>query len=470
MPTMQMPGGAYGRPTYGLPTIRAVNVYIEATKEGPTQAARIPRPGLTRAFTLTHAGSGPVLRMYQNPGLFRGDLFSVAGSTFWRNDTYVSDIPYGLQPRMAAANNQLALVVGGALYVYQNGALTLVPYFDDGSSRLPPFSSVAVLYNIFVYTVAGSTEFFWSSVGDATTINAANFSNAQTSPDPISEVAVLAEELYFFKQAHATEIWNFTGALTAPFAESQGRTYIRGTPSQGSVVLLDNALFWIGDNYTVYRTDSTPQRVSTSYIEDLIRQASDSIDRITAFNVAVEGHDFYVLNFPSLNKSFAYDCQTQEWAQWGSQQPFQTEPGLLMAGCSTGQGATLYAGSATEGHVWLWDTSAESDDGTAIEKTVTATFWTTAGKLRLNSIGLACVRGVGNSSATDPQVRMRLSKDTRTFGPWLDRSLGASGEYGRKAVWRALGLVSQPGLIAEFSTTEPVTFVPEGVSMNESRY
>src|SRR5690349_2053486 len=149
MPVMDMALGAYGRPTYGLPTLRAVNVYAEPTKEGPGPVARIPRPGLTLQYTLTHSGSGPVLRMYQSPGLFSGDLFSVAGATFWRNDTFVSAIPYSLQPRMAAANDQLALVVGGALYVYNGSTLTLVQYFNDGATRLPPFSSVAVLYDIF---------------------------------------------------------------------------------------------------------------------------------------------------------------------------------------------------------------------------------------------------------------------------------------------------------------------------------
>ena len=140
MPVMEMALGAYGRPRVGLPMLRAVNTFAEATKEGPTQVARIPRPGLTRTFTLTHSAvlAGPVLRMFQNPGLFNGDLFSVAGSTFFRNDTWISDTPYSLQPRMAASLTQLALVVGGALYVYDGTTLTLVQYFDDGSTRLPP--------------------------------------------------------------------------------------------------------------------------------------------------------------------------------------------------------------------------------------------------------------------------------------------------------------------------------------------
>jgi hypothetical protein len=423
-----------------LPTTRLVNAFIEATKEGPTTAARLPRPGLTSLYTLLDGGSadpGPVLRMFQNPGLFNGDLFSAAGAAFFRNATFVSAIPYTLQPRMAATKTQLALVSGGALYVYDGTSLTHVQYFDDGESLLPPFSSVAVLYNIFVYTVAGTNQFYTSNVGDATTIPALNLSLAQTSPDPIMEVAVLAEELYFFK-SKATEIWDYNSAAdpAAPFQLSQGRTYPRGTPAQGSVAFTDNALFWVGDNFTVYRTSTTPVRVSTPYIEDILRQVGGgNIGSMTAYNVAIEGHDFYVINLPSLGQSYAYDCQTQEWAQWGSYSAFSSDVGLLAAGCSTGQGDSLFAGSRSTGTVWLWDSTNPTDDGDPILKTVSGALWTTAGKQRLNSVGLACVRGVGTIAIPDPTVRMRMSKDGgRTWGSWqcLEGSAGGDSTASRR--------------------------------------
>lgn len=475
---MDMPLGAYGRPSVGLPTIRAVNLFVEQTKEGPTPAARIPRPGLTLVYNLGAPDNipfGNVVRMYQNPGLFNGDLFSICGASLFRNAAFLGSVPYSTQPRMAAIAGKLAIVAGGALYVYNGSTLTLIRYFDDGSTLLPKFSGVAVLYNIFIFPVAGSDQFYWSSVGDPSTINALDTANAQTSPDPIIEVAVLAEELYFFK-SKATEIWDYspitdptTGAITQPFALSQGRTYIRGTPAQGSVALLDNALFWVGDNFTVYRTSAAPLRVSTPYIEDLLRQTTPS--QITAFNVAIEGHDFYVLNMPSINQSYAYDCQTQEWAQWGSHQNYVTDPGLLKVSSTTGQGTQLYAGSAIDNRVWVWDSTNPLDDDSAIRKTATSVFWTTAGKLRLNNVGLACVRGVGNDFDPNPTVDLRLSYDGgRTFTSWMSEPLGERGAYDIKAVWRSLGLISQPGVVCEFSTTANVIFAPEGVSYNESRY
>ncbi|MES2156120.1 MAG: packaged DNA stabilization protein, partial [bacterium] len=273
MPVIELTVGHEGRPRVGLPTKQLVNAYAEATKEGPTGAARLPRPGLTDWGT---AGDGPILRQFQSPGLFNGALFSVSGGTLYRDTTSLGAVPYSLQPRMAANLTQLAIVSGGALFVYDGAALTLVPYFDDGVSRLPPFSSVTVLFNIFVYTVAGSNQFYFSNTGDATLINAANFANAETMPDPILEVATLADELYFFG-SRTIEPWSFTGSLTLPFQLAQGRTYNRGTAAQGSVVKLDNSLFWVGDDLSVYRASAVPEKISTPYIDDTLRQARDGI-------------------------------------------------------------------------------------------------------------------------------------------------------------------------------------------------
>ncbi len=450
-----------------MPTTRMLNCYPELSKEGPSKVIRTPRPGLTDWNTV---GNGPILRQYQDPGLFNGDLFSVSGGTLYRGTSSLGAVPYGLQPRMAANLTQLAIVSGGALYIYDGTALTLIQYFDDGVSRLPPFSSVAVLFNIFVYTVAGSNQAYFSNTGDATLINAANYFNAETSPDPILEVQVLADELWFFGSRTA-EPWTFTGSLTAPFALAQGRTYIRGTAAQGSVVKLDNALFWVGDDLSVYRTSAVPQYISTPFIDDTLRQARDGIDQMYAFTVGIEGHRFYVMNLPSIGESYAYDCQTKEWAQWGSQVPFQAEPSTFMAQTSAGEGADIYMGSASDGRVWKLDASKNTDDGTPKRVIVSGAIWTTSGRQRLNNVGLQCVRGVGNEDAPDPVVQMQMSKDGgRTFGPWLNASLGRIGQYVIKAVWRGLGMIEQPGVLFNFSVVDPVNFTVEGAGWNLDRY
>lgn len=451
----------------GLPYTRLVNSYVESTKEGPTSAARIPRPGLVDAFTV---GAGPILRQFQQPGLFNGDLFTISGGQLYRNQTLIGSVAYGTSPRMAAANNQLAITSGGALYVYNGAALTLIRYFDDGVSPLPSFSTVTVLYDIFIFPVAGSDEFFFSSVGNATVINAANFGAAQTSPDPIIEAVVLAEEILFFGTT-SVEFWDYNGTLTAPFALSQGRTYIHGTAAQGSVVKCDNAMFWIGEDLTVYRTSNVPEDISTPYITDRLRAAASGISQATAFQIGIEGHVFYVFNLPSIQESYAYDCQTKEWAQWGTQNPDQAEPAMFCAGVSAGQGSTaIYAGSATSNQVWTVDASSNFDGAINKRVVVSGMIWIEGGVQRCNNIALACVRGVGNSGAPNPVVQMRFSDDGgRTFTSWLTATLGMMGQYAYKAIWRNLGLITQPGRLIEFAVADPVNFTVEGATWNEAR-
>lgn len=470
MPALEFATGVNGRPSAQIPTIRAVNTYSEPTPGGPKQAVRIGAPGLTRTLTL---GTGPVQRMTQDAGLFLGDLFSVSAGALYRNGTLISDIPFGQNPRMDATNTQLGVVSGGALYVYNGTALTLVEFFDDGVSKLPPFSSIVVLYNIWLLPVAGTNQFFFSKAGDLTSINAANLSEAQTSPGPIVEMAVLAEEVYIFK-TDATEIWDFNGALTAPFAESLGRTYIRGAASQNAVVTkLDNAAFWVGDDLFVYRSGAVPEKISNPFVDDILHSNAAFSSQFTALKIGVQGHWFYILNVPTQGQSgmsLIYDCATKDWYVWGEQVEFQSDPGLYPGQCSAGQGSTIWVGSESDGRVWLVDTANQTYDGAARQVVCSSAIWVTGGTQRLNNVALACARGVGNSQSPDPIARLRLSYDgNRTWTSWFDAQIGPVGEYAWKAVWRSLGLIQQPGVGLEFQVLDPVLTAVEGGSWNEPR-
>ena len=97
----------YGRPRVDLPQTRLVNAYIEKSPGGPTEAIRTARPGLTPLYV---NGTGPILASFEQPGLFNGDLFTVSGSEFYRNNTLIGSVAYSTNPQMAAANGLLALV------------------------------------------------------------------------------------------------------------------------------------------------------------------------------------------------------------------------------------------------------------------------------------------------------------------------------------------------------------------------
>lgn len=472
MPDLPLTSGLYGRPRLDLPPIRLLNAYAEDSKGGPSKRVRTTRPGLTATLSI---GTGPILRGYQQPGAFNGDPFHVSGGALYKGSDLLGDVAYSQHPRMASAQQQLMLVSGGGLYCYQNGALTPITTFDDGYSALPALSGVSVLYNIFIYPVVGSNQFYFSNTGDGTTINAANVSAAQTSPTPIVNSAVLGEELYFFKAANGVEIWDFTGNLTAPFAESQGRTYARGLAAQDLWVQADNAIFWVGDDFTVYRTGTVPTRVSEPYEEDRIKVASanSGLDQATMFTFGMEGHVFIGINLPSLGdqgETYVYDVQSKEWASWGTLYGTRTDPGVFIGNTCTGQGGSIYIGSRLDGTVWQPDPANPTDDGTAIQRVIAGAIWMQGGVQRCNNISLQCVRGVGTSSTPNPVVQMRYSDDGgNAWSSWDAATLGPIGGYRFKATWWGLGLMEQPGREFEFKCADPVNFTVESASYNEAR-
>jgi len=456
--------GNYAKPSLQLPVERLVNAYVESTPAGPSEDIRTARPGLTKIYSF---GTSPILAMYQVPGLFNGDLFTICGESVYRNNNLIGTVAFSQTPQIAAISGKMAIVSGGGLYIYDGTTFTQQQYFDDGVSRLVPFSGVTVLYNIFIYPVVGSNQFFFSNVGEPGIINAANESLVQVSPDDIVQSFVLAEIVYFFKN-RTTELWQFTGNLTAPFQEIQGATYARGCVSQGSVVKADNALFWIGDDLQVYRSSTVPERISTSFIEDRLHSETQP-QNISAFTVNVLGHIFYVINLVGLNESWAYDCQTKTWAQWGTQQRAQEIPGIFQCSLAVGQGNFIFGGSYNDGRVFKFDTTNHTDDGVPVQVIVSGNVLTSGGYNKCFNVSLHNVRGVGTIATPNPVIKMRYSDDGRTWTTWYPASYGTIASYRYKTTWRNLGLIRQPGRWFEFSISDAVNITVEGLSLNEPR-
>lgn len=403
--------------------------------------------------------------------MFNGDPFIISGGACYRSTTNLGSVPYSTAPRFAAAQTYLAVVVGGALYIYDGTTFKLQSTFDDGVSPLPPFSGVAVLYNIWIYPVAGSNQFYFSRAGSPAIINAANFGAAQTNPTPIVEVAVCAEELYFFKTV-GTEIWDFTGQLTAPFAESPGRTFTRGLASQNSVTLTDNSLFWIADDYEVYRSSIVPEKVGSALIDDRIRAeaAIGDVTQIPGYTFNLEGHVYYVISLPVLSETYAYDVVTRQWFRWGTQNGIEPDPGAWRPQCCDGRGGSIYLGDYANGNVYLADTANHSDNGTAMRVVVGGAIWFDENVHRCNNVALQMVRGVATSGTDLPVVALRYSDDgARTWSSWILASVGPIGGYRYKASWHSLGLMRQPGRDFEFAVTDTVNVTIEGATVNPAR-
>lgn len=447
---------AYGRPDYGLPEARLVNYMVEKTPTGPTDYALFPRPGITGGYDV---GSGPIRGLFRQPGAFDGTLFIVTGTEVRTSaDADLGDIPGTDLVRFASSATQLVAASEGIAYLYEGS--TFSPILDGD---LPPVQDVAYIGGRFIYVVQNSDQFFWSEVNDASNIDGLSYATAEGSPDTTVGVAILADEVFFFG-TNTVEIWQLTGDDNV-FQRVPGRRYMRGCAARDTIIELDNALFWVGEDLIVYRSSAVPDRVSTYGIEDRLKKCDD-LDGLTAIGITVEGHKFYILNIPGQG-SFAWDVSTKTWAQWESYgyTLFRGRVAVMINGIP-------YIGDSLTSDVWSMTPNIYTDDGGTITWIASAFIPQPGGTTRCENIVLQGARGVGTTTGngSDPVCEMRFSTTQgRGFNSWKSASLGAIGQYGKKAQWRALGTIYEPGWMVEIRTTDPVLATASGLLLNVRR-
>jgi hypothetical protein len=357
-----------------------------------------------------------------------------------------------------------------------------VAYLWDGTTfgafaTPAPVADVAYLAGRFVYALSGSDTFYWSEVNDATNIGGLNFATAETSADPDMGFAVLNDELLIFG-ASSVEVWNPTSDPDTPFSPVEGRGYQRGCVARGSIAFCDNAIFWVGDNQVIYRSDNANDRVSSSSIESKIRQCAN-LAGITSWVATFEGHEFYVINLPGVG-TYAYDASRLgetiggygqsasrgQWAEWTS----YGRPTFRGQVCASRTGI-IWVGDDTSNVVWQFTVGVFTDGTDPIVRTASAFIKVESGNPRCLNIVLHCVQGVGNTlpPGVNPVVEMRFSDDQgRTFGKWRAANLGALGVYSKqRAYWQRLGLFRAPGRLIEIRCSDPVNVVYSHLAFNE---
>lgn len=450
-----LPAQAYARPTYGLAEARSVNVFAEVTPEGPANDARFPRPGLVASYMV---GPGPIWGITHKAGLFSGDRFAVSGNGFYRERTFLANTPSTRSARWAAGSAQLVLVTGGIGYFYDGTSVRNVPF----PSGVTGWRDVFYLSHRYYFQQSDSDKWWFSDIDAPLTIQALSFASADEAPDATIGASVLADEAVFFGE-ESVEFWSQTGDPNNPLARSAGRTYSRGCAAQQSIVLCDNALFFVDSNRSVSRTGGVPQRVSNYGVEERLR-ACTAISDATSFRAIVDGHEIYVLNIPGQT-TMAYDCSTQCWDEWESygQQTFRGRCAVQIDGAT-------YVGDGIQSTVWRMDPTVVTDGDDPIQRIIGCAALASSGSVRCDSIAMQTAPGKGPENGYDPLAQMRYSDDGgKTWSDWMERSLGVIGDYSDSPVWKKLGSIGRPGRSFEFRITDSVNCAFAGIVMNERR-
>lgn len=435
---MRLPFGlsAYSRADGRLAPVRLVNAIVEGSPTSPSGVAAFRRPGLQEHTASAHRG------VYREDGVFDGDLFTIRGTTLYRDGVSLGTVAGTDRPEWAYTVDGLFILGNGIVYQYNGTTLTATSFPDSAS-----VASITSLNSILVAVRADTGTIYFRLPGD-TTWGALDFFSAERKPDPAKAVRVLGDVLYAFGSA-TVEQFAATGSSTTPFQRIGGVVINRGLKDRDSLSQMDNTLFFTGEDNIDYRlTEGAPARVSDHGIEERIQASTTA----KAFTYAWQGHTIRVLGLDT--ETLAYDV-AGGWATY-------EYGGAAFPSLGLYDGETTYVAGSK-----LWTLADRADDdGTAMELVFSAVLPTEA-PVSCDCLEVQLSPGTTPITSEPAIVRMRWTDDQgRTFTDWKENNTGFGGEYRKRVRFRRLGMADAPGRMFEVSMTDAVNVRFSGVELN----
>lgn len=461
-----------------------VNLYPELIESGngPSQGSKYAyfnRPGLTKLANLGSVGRGIWGGNNRIFCVVDGNLIEVdqAGSVV--NTTTIGNasgpaqvvfVPSG--PGLTEATSGALLVWDGSSGVDGSGNTYNNVWYVDGSTDTPPavisgvgvgcIDGYAVVLRPGVSATAGAadplpiltqdqTQFNLSAIfiGDSYdplqfAISTAGSDALQCVYTPGSNAGPGPDELWLFGQ-RTISVWYDTGGTSLdpfPFQQVPGAFIQHGLWAQFSVAAIGGTLYWLGGDDrgigVVYRADGyIPKRVSTHAVEYAINGYTLSgltISDAIAYCYQENGHDFYVLNFPTANVTWVYDITENLWHRRAYD---GTVNGALGYYHCWEFGSHYLLDKA--GNLYTSSTSVYQDAGTAITFQRTTPIINTENQL-VKHTQLELHFG-GPYDAADRNYTLEISNDGgQSWGTGISIEVGPDGTSPDRAIWRRLGI------------------------------
>ena len=356
---------------------------------------------------------------------------------------------------------------------------------------------VDIIDNYFVYNNPNTQQ--WGASDLLSPVSPQlSYSAKDGAPDNLVSIIVDQRQVYLLGEV-TSECWVDVGAVPFPFQRIPGTNSQHGIAAQYSMSRLTNSFAYLsrntrGQGIIVQMNGYMPQRISTHAVENSL--LNQNISDAVAFTYQLEGHEVYVISFPSIDLTWAYDASTQLWHKWlwvDSENVFHRH----RANCSAVFNQNVYVGDWQNGIIYLLDTMNYTDNGNEIRRLrrcphiVTDLQRQYFDELQLQfqpGVGLSganqgsslsAIAGIaiaGNAVAGDsgtpnsnvsPQAMLRWSNDggsTWSKEHWV--GIGAQGKYKNRAIWRRLGWSRDR--IFEVAITDPVKAVIVSANLKAS--
>jgi hypothetical protein len=363
-------------------------------------------------------------------------------------------------------------------------------------------NTVDVIDNYIVYNNPTTQE--WGSTDLLSPISPnTSYSLKDGAPDDLVALIVDHREVYLMGEI-SSEVWTDVGTVPFPFQRIPGTSTQHGIAAPFSLYRLGNSFAYVSRNnrgqaQIMQMQGYVPQRISTHAVENTL--ANQYVEDAIAWTYQLEGHEVYVVTFPTLNLTWAYDATTQLWHKWlytNNDNEYQRHRGNC---CATFQGLVII-GDYENGKLYQLDKTNYTDDGQNVRRLRRAPHLVTEFQRQyfdelqiqfqpgVGTTGLSSVLQAVNlqspyiitdtgtltigpleivnlgefntinflTPTTNPQAMLRWSNDggsTWSNEHWT--GVGQTGKYRNRAIWRRLGTARDR--IFEVVVTDPVNFV-----------
>lgn len=441
-------GGSYSAESLIANAQRCVNLYPEVNPEANQSIVPVtlyPTPGLT---SLGDAPSGTGYRCLYTAS--NGVPYAVVGeyvysiSQYW-DFTLVGQIAAGTTPVSMADNGQNVVIVDGTPTGYTFELLNPATFTTITDPAFYGATRADYIDTYLLFNRPGTRQFYFT-LSQSISFDSLDIAAKIGYPDNIATLIVMHREIWLLG-VYTTEIWYNSGAQDITFERMPGTFIEHGCCAPYSIAKYDLSTYWLSQNLegqaiVIKGNSYAANRISNHAMEAEISNYSTITDAI-GFTYQRNGHAFYVLVFPTADKTWVYDEATNQWHEW----LWTDEEGFFhrtRVNCMTNAYGKNIAGDWENGTLYFVDPNTYNDVGDPIVRVRGFPHIMDDGKRIMYRNFIADMQ-VGEIPEhlidNPPMVSLRWS-DTRgaSWGSPIEQSLGSTGQFLTSVQFNRLGM------------------------------
>lgn len=448
-------GPSYQSRSRPLSSQQTKNFYHAVVEEGKEQYVLHSYPGLKLAGNVP-SGPDRGVRNFAEVG------YRIVGNTLYSFSSLGVHTSIGTVPgtrRMIIDDDGGTLIMTGLDGQFSYDGTTIQPITD---SNIVNSIANTFINSRMVYTNPTSNLFVMANVNDPTVASGLNASSAESKPDKLLRAYAFKQNVYMFGVRTVEPYWNRdTG--NPPLFRIDGQIFEIGLAAIHSVANTDQFLYWLGDDGAIYQAvGGQRKRISTTAISHAI-EGYNKIDDAIAYTYTLEGMNFYLISFPSENKTWVLNesLDKKGWFEISS----GTSDGSYQGSSLVNVYSKNFVADSVNGNLYELDLNTFTNNGEIIQRrritgSVSGKLLGSPGsRVQMSRLEFIMEKGVGliTGQGEDPKIIIDTSRDGGKS--WFSEGFVRIGRLGETQLRVELfSLISDYDFIFRITTSDAVPY------------